>query len=249
MPIEYDRALGALELLLVNQVIYRASCLEELLLYVPGLQEHWTLEPTAGLPNAIGFLRRKKSANTEKSLTNDRLDWCLVQFLGKPDDQRTFDHSMLFAMLQEHMSKTPSAEARLDEVIYQVLSDLATCHEMLMAVRFYGPQNTPRTLEEVKRTKDRHAWSRRPPFRIDVEGFGVVPQGIGMSLVRNFYLAKAPVGPKNSAWLAQSRHLRAALKKFWELIRKSVQEDFKDSAFDPAEINSLLEVVSANLSG
>ncbi|KID83176.1 hypothetical protein MGU_09539 [Metarhizium guizhouense ARSEF 977] len=249
LPIDYDRALGALELLLVNQVIYRASCLEELLPYVPGLQEHWSLEPTAGLPNAIGFLLRKKSANTQESLTNDRLDWCLVQLLAKPDDQRTFDHSMLFAMLQEHMSKNPSEKARLDEVIYQVLSDLASCHEMLLAVRFHRPQNAPRTVEEVKRTEDRHAWRRRPRFSNDVEGFGVVPQGIGMSLVKNFYLANTPVGPKNSVWLAQSRQLRATLEKFWELIRQTIQEDFKDSDFSPAEVDSLLEVVSANLSG
>ncbi|KAK8913387.1 hypothetical protein VCV18_011393 [Metarhizium anisopliae] len=248
LPTDYDRALGALELLLVNQVIYRARCLEELLPYVLGLQEHWSLEPPVGQPNVIGFLRRKKPANTQESLTNDPLDWCLVQLLAKPDDQGTFDHSMLFAMLQEHMSKHPSEKARLDEVIYQVLSDPATCHEMLMAVRFHRPQNVPRTVEEVKRTEDRPAWRRRPRFRGDVEGLGVVPQGVGMSLVQNFYLANAPVGPKNYAWLAQSRQLRATLEKFWEPIRKSIQEDFQGSDFNPPEVDSLVEMVSANLS-
>ncbi|KAL6405574.1 hypothetical protein AUP68_11334 [Ilyonectria robusta] len=247
LPIEYDRALGALELLLVNQVIYRASCLEQLLPYVPGLQEHWIFEPDAKLPNAIGVLRRKKSANTQECLANDRLYWCLVQLLAKPDDQRTFDHSMLFAMLQEHMSNNPSERARLDEVIYQLLSDLATCHEMLIAVRFHRPQNAARTLKEVKETEDRHVWKWLRSRSSNVEVFGD-PQGIGMSLFKDFYLAKTPTGPKTSVWLAQSQELRAALEKFWESIRGTIRNDVEDSAFSPAEVDSLLEVVSANLS-
>ncbi|KAH8659697.1 hypothetical protein BGZ61DRAFT_464929 [Ilyonectria robusta] len=234
LPVSYDRALGALELLLVNQVIYRASCLRELLPYVPGLQEHWIFEPGAKLPNAIGVLRQKKSANTQECLANDRLYWCLVQLLAKPDDQRTFDHSMLFAMLQEHMSNNPSERARLDEVIYQLLSDLATCHEMLMAVRFHRPQNAARTFKEVKETEDRHVWRWLRSRSSNVEDFGD-PQGIGMSLFKDFYLAKTPTGPKTSVWLAQSQELRAALEKFWESIRRAIRKDFEDSAFGPAE--------------
>ncbi|KAH7142565.1 hypothetical protein B0J13DRAFT_636003 [Dactylonectria estremocensis] len=246
LPVSYDRALGALELLLINQVIYRASCLQELLPYVPGLREHWIFEHDAKLPDAIGVLRRKKSANTQECLANDRLYWCLVQLFAKPDDQRTFDHSMLFAMLQEHMSNNPSERARLDEVIYQLLSDLATCHEMLIAVRFHRPQNAARALTEVKATEDRQVW-RWLRSRSNVEDFSD-PQGIGMSLFKDFYLAKTPTGPKTSVWLAQSQELRAALEKFWESIRGTIRKDFEDSAFSPAEVDSLLEVVSANLS-
>lgn len=86
LPIYYNRSLGALELLLVNQVIYRASCLKERLLYIPGLQKHWIIESDAQLPNAIGFLRRNTSASTQESLANNPLDWYLVQLLIKPDD-------------------------------------------------------------------------------------------------------------------------------------------------------------------
>lgn len=86
LPIRYDKALGALELLLVNQVIYRASRLEQLLPYVPGLQKHWNLEFKANLPDAIGYLTRQTASNTQKALTDDPLDWCLLRLRGKPDD-------------------------------------------------------------------------------------------------------------------------------------------------------------------
>ncbi|KAH7116470.1 hypothetical protein EDB81DRAFT_848429 [Dactylonectria macrodidyma] len=200
LPVSYDRALGALELLLVNQVIYRASCLRELLPY-----------HDAKLPDAIGVLRRKKSANTKECFANDRLYWCLVQLLAKPDDQRTFNHSMLFAMLQEHMSNNPSERARLDE-------------------------NAARTLTEVKATEDRQVWR------------WLRSRSIGISLFKNFYLTKTPTGPKTSVWLAQSQGLRAALEKFWESMRGTIRKDFEDSAFSSSEVDSLLEVVSANLS-
>lgn len=42
--------------------------------------------------------------------------------------------------------------------------------------------------------------------------------------------------------------LRTAVQKFWESIRGTVREDFGGSAFSPAEVDGLLEVVSANLS-
>lgn len=119
---------------------------------------------------------------------------------------------------------------------------------MLTAVRFHRPQNAPRTVEEVKKTEDRHAWRRRPRFRGDVEDSGD-PQGMGMSLVKNFYLANAPVGPKTSAWLAQTQQLRATLETFWESMRITIKQDFEGSDFSPAEVDSLLEVVSAHLSG
>jgi hypothetical protein len=40
LPVRYDRALGALELFLVNQVIFRAKFLEEVLPLTPGLSKH-----------------------------------------------------------------------------------------------------------------------------------------------------------------------------------------------------------------
>ncbi|KAL2809104.1 hypothetical protein BJX63DRAFT_372354 [Aspergillus granulosus] len=59
LPRRYDRALGAFELLMVNQVIYRAKCLEELLPHVPGMQKHWSLKRGDGkFPGVIGTLQR-----------------------------------------------------------------------------------------------------------------------------------------------------------------------------------------------
>ncbi|KAH7114093.1 hypothetical protein EDB81DRAFT_862442 [Dactylonectria macrodidyma] len=200
LPIRYDKAFGAFELLLVNQ----------------------------------------------EALTEDPLDWCLVQLRAKPDDQRAFDHVMLFAMLRDHLFGNPSERKRLDEVVYQTLSDLSICNEMLRAVRFYRPQNAARIVQEVRATEGRESWKPRRSKSYK-EDLGLL-QHIGTSLIRDFYLAKLLTGLKNADWLAQSRALRIALEKFWEPIRGTVREEFGGSAFSLAEVGSLLEVVSANLS-
>ncbi|EXK77800.1 hypothetical protein FOQG_17504 [Fusarium oxysporum f. sp. raphani 54005] len=149
-------------------------------------------------------------------------------------------------MLQDHLSSNPSERKRLDEVIYQALSDLSTCHEMLLAVRFHRPQNAARTVQEVRATEDRETWKPRRSESYK-EDLGLL-QHIGASLIRDFYLAKPPTGPRNADWLTRSRVLRTALEKFWESIRGTVREEFRNSAYSPAEVDSLLEVVSANLS-
>ncbi|KAF4445779.1 hypothetical protein F53441_10528 [Fusarium austroafricanum] len=166
--------------------------------------------------NYVGAWTCKTKNNTQEALTNDPLDWTLVQLQGEPNDQRGFNYLMLFAMLEDHLSNNPSERKRLDEVIYQTLSDLSTCHEMLLAVRYHRPQNAPRAMSEVTATEDREGWK----FYINEhhqEDMRPV-QGIMKSFIKDFYLTKPPTGPPTKDWLAHSRALRATLEKFWDLV-------------------------------
>lgn len=247
LPIAYDRALGALELLLVNQVIYRTKCLEKVLPFTPGFSKHWSLKRNANLPQGAALLQRTTPTNTEASLEKDPLDWCLVQMLGMPDEQKHFDHAMLFAFLQDHLASNAWKErARLDEMIYRNLSDISTCHEMLVSVRLHRPQNRPRDIEEVEQSENREGWKqlRREPPTMSKEA----AESIGSALVKDLYRQPAPNGPKNTAWLRRSQTTRTALEKFWASIRETIQRSFDGSAFSSGEIRSLLEIISANLS-
>ncbi|KAL3447879.1 hypothetical protein BJX65DRAFT_307556 [Aspergillus insuetus] len=210
------------------------------------MQKHWDLQRDGKSQDIVGTLKRKTPTDTQESLTNDPLDWCLVQMLGEPDNQKGFNHAMLFAMLHEHLASNPSERNRLDEVVYQVLSDLSTCHEMLLAVRLHRPQNKPRTLTETKPSEDRPAWKWLRSCKESEPAFARL-NGIGGSLVRDFYLAKAPTGPKTVAWLAQFRPLHSAIEKFWERMRDWMRMDFVGSDFSVVEIDSILQVISANL--
>lgn len=246
LPVQYDRALGALELLLVNQVIYRTKTLEEVLPFAPGFSKHWSLQGEADLPQGTSRLSRIAPTNTKESLADDPLDWCLIQILGEPDKQTHFDHAMLFAFLYNHLATTTSKQkARLDQVIYQKLSDISTCHEMLLSVRLHRPQNRARALEEVIESENREGWKR-----MECESPAVLKQAleiVGSALVEDFYQRKGPSGPRNMGWLKQSQALRAALEKFWASMRAIIRREFDGSAFSPVERDSLLQIVSANL--
>ena len=247
LPVRYDRALGALELLLFNQVIYRTNLLKEVLPFAPGFSKYWNLQPDASLPQGTVRLSRNAPNNTKESLAEDPLDWCLMQILGKPDEQTHFDHDMLFAFLHNHLATTTSKEkARLDQVIYQKLSDISTCHEMLLSVRLHRPQNRVRVIEEVVESENREGWKKIK------SGSATVPKQAlataGSALVRDFYQRKGPSGPRNMEWLRQSQVFRAALEKFWTSMRAIIRREFDGPAFSLGETDSLLQIVSANLS-
>ncbi|KAI1055330.1 hypothetical protein LB506_011512 [Fusarium annulatum] len=246
LPPKYDKALGALELLLVNQVNFRAELLGKLLPLMPGMQKHWKIDRSYASSKTLGLVKRITIPNTQEALTNDPLDWCLVQLQGKPDTPLTFDHAMLFAMLRDHLSNNASEGKRLDEITYQILSDLSTCHEMLVAVRSHRPQTTLGTLDEVIATEHRGFWKIRRPLTINEEVF----KDIGTAFMQDFYRVKPPTGSKGSERATQLRALSTAVEKFWGSIRAYVREDLtkSDTAFSSEEAGDLLGVVSAHLS-
>lgn len=280
LPTHYERALGALEVLLVNHYVYRLKRLETLLRLAPGFQQYWTFKAHAGAshPDRIGSLSSKiGNSNTEEMLANDPLYWCLAQLPAVPGEGPYFDPSMLFAMLEERLAKSPSDKKRVDEVMYQLLSDLAVGHEMLTTVRSHRPRHKARREEEIVRTENRQGWRRveygqfgnkitvgksntfsvvdgtakQKPYDREYRGVthnNAVVEKIGDSLFKNFYEVRPPTGPKTSAWLAQHRELRSSLEKFWDSIRKTIRKDFDASDLRETEISDLMKIVSAGLS-
>ncbi|CVL03951.1 uncharacterized protein FPRN_11997 [Fusarium proliferatum] len=250
LPPSYDKALGALEVLLLGSVTQKTNYLEGLLPYIPGMQKHWELDPSRIPPGSpsdtVGMIKRTTPQDTKESLSGDPLDWCLTQLQGKPDNQNHLDHAMLFSMLRDHLSSNPSEGKRLDEITYQVLSDLSTSHEMLIAVQSHRPRNATRAPEEVIATENRVSWKLAQPLGINQD----MCKDIGMALIRTFYNVKPPTGPKNAEWLSQSQALSKATEKFWDSIRVFLRKQLtqRDNGHTEEEVDILLTVASAHLS-
>ncbi|KAK5635319.1 hypothetical protein RRF57_011031 [Xylaria bambusicola] len=104
LPLQYDRALGGLEILVVNQVITRASALNLVYPFSPGLKHHYKVEQKPGMNNNQTRITQIYPNNTEQALNDDPLCWVLMQLLGKPDTQTHYDHAMLFMLLQHHLA-------------------------------------------------------------------------------------------------------------------------------------------------
>jgi hypothetical protein len=193
-------------------------------------------------------LRRKGTTEQKEMFDKDPLEWCLSQMQGAPDTQTNYDHAILFAFLESHLANSaPKERARVDEVLYQKLSDLAAYHEMLVSVRLHRPQNEARDLDEVIQSENRVAWKRMNTEYILSEDDKVI---LGKALLKDFYDASSPLpgGKRNPSWLKHSQTLRKALETFWRGMRERSRRMLERSDFNVEEVNATLENISANLS-
>jgi len=247
LPSEYDRALGALELLLVNQMHHWARHLTAFIPDRPGFRHAYNHDHS--VPGQVSYQRTLRTPQGEL-FEKDRLDWCLTQLLGPPDQERRFDHAMLFAVLDDHLSKSSPAErARLDQALYDRLSDYAAVHELLMAVRLHRPLNTNRDVSDVIKTEHRLAWrvmedsdDHSPVTRqsLDVVGVG--------RKVQHLLKLLPPSGKKDLDWLEHSEKIRLTLNALWALIRAGRDSLLRDRGLTADEIKSATEDLRAGTS-
>jgi hypothetical protein len=249
LPLRYDKALGGLELLLVNRVNSQTQHLEAELPGRPGFSRKWTFERDSTTNSSTLIkLHRKGTTKQKETFDEDPLEWCLVQMQGAPDTQTNFDHAGLFTFLENHLAVSSSKErARIDEVLYRKLSDLAAYHEMLLAIRLHRPQNAFRDMDEVVQSEDRIAW------RIIDTNFLICQRDkevLGKALFKDFYGASSslPGVSKNTARLKHFQTLHEALEEFWAGLRNSCRKTLDESGFKPEEVSAALGIISANLS-
>jgi hypothetical protein len=151
---------------------------------------------------------------------------------------------MLFAFLDEHLSKSSSREgARLDQLLYDKLSDYATNHEMLVAVRLHRPQNTSRHIKEVLECENRKPW-RYIDATMEIPWADMVKLA---KCLKSFHQIPTPSRRKDQAWLERTEMARNALEHFWTTMRDCWRNTLMGKKFSSDDIQSDLEVLSANI--
>ncbi|KAF2686975.1 hypothetical protein K458DRAFT_470983 [Lentithecium fluviatile CBS 122367] len=131
LPNDMDKALDALEVLLLQAIIPQRPSFS-----------HW-----------CDFRRDAKTGGTSSSVK--------PKSLGTPDNQRRFPFSMMLNFLDAHLASSPPVErSRLDEILFDKVSDYATIMELLAAVRMHCSERTIRDVHEIVQNEDRIAWRR-----------------------------------------------------------------------------------------
>ncbi|KAI0894764.1 hypothetical protein F4806DRAFT_503257 [Annulohypoxylon nitens] len=184
----------------------------------PGFSHHWRLTCKTDTDHGpFANADRVTPAHSMESFENDPLDWLLMQ-LGQAQYQNALhDHAMLLSFIQDHLSRCSSKEkARLDEGVYQDLSELWACHEMLAAVRLSRPRFRSLPPREEKDRDDDASKRKHKLMRERLER-------IGKGLIRDFY-GRPLSGQRNLEWLQQFRANRVALETFWDSMRDLCQE-------------------------
>ncbi|CAD6449294.1 f936efc8-25fd-43c0-9215-a0ada360ce9d-CDS [Sclerotinia trifoliorum] len=233
LPPEYDKALGALEILVVNEVNRRADLLGQKTSQRPGFSHKYIITQRSQDqgPDILETRRKGGLCSHEKYLfENDILDYCLFDLRARPDRQANpdpkekilpLDHALAFSLIENHLAKSSFKEkSRIDEVLSSDLSDLAACHEMLVAIRLHRPRNHARTLDEEC-------------------------SKLGKTLFKDFYEVQLPSNRKDMAWFDHTKSSRRALEAFWQGMRNDCATVWKRNGFTEDEVADELDYISA----
>lgn len=240
LPEKFDNALGVLELLLVNQLHIRSRNLGAFNPQRPGFRHLWVHQHSK--PGEI-TQRRASNLSMPEIFAKDPLDWCLTQMQGDPDDPRRFDHAMLFAFPDEHLSTAPASErARMDQKLYDKLSDYAANHEMLTAVRLHRPLNRSRNIDDVRKTEQWPSWK----YIGEDHRFQNAEVDTMSRILDEFNYLPMPSGKKDIIWLGYSKEIRASLSSFWASMRRYCENWQKNLKVGPENTLISYEVLSAD---
>ncbi|KAF2873678.1 hypothetical protein BDV95DRAFT_605159 [Massariosphaeria phaeospora] len=238
LPREYDDALAALEVLLVNIMHNCSKQLQALLTQRPGFQNlyHQGFERETGQVT----MKLKESFTTSVLFNEEPLYWCLLQLQGAPDDQRRFPYAMLLDFLDHHLTSSPTPErARLDAILFEKLSDYATIFELLSAVRLHRPKMKIGHASVFLETEDRLSWRR-----LKVKRLGELNDTTFANGWKKFMGTPPPSGRRDQKWLTEFDAVHKALQAFWSKLHAEYEKRFKASGRTEMDIKQDLKSVS-----
>ncbi|CAJ2506141.1 Uu.00g002710.m01.CDS01 [Anthostomella pinea] len=165
LPVEYDRAIGSLETILVNRMHDESAHIRLIFRTRPGFRHNWKLQRNDG----VGLSIDPKEQDDEEELNSymarlmeeDPLDWFLRKITAGVDSTNRIGFASLFAFLDEHLAKCSASDrARLDEVLLAKLSGLAALSELLDTMRLHRPRASDPDGEAMLKTENRRWWRR-----------------------------------------------------------------------------------------
>ncbi|KAH3990717.1 hypothetical protein HBH98_181530 [Parastagonospora nodorum] len=221
LPQKVERALGAIELILVNTIHERSKHLEAMIIQRPGFRHMYDFggvsRPADGTDSweARSVLKRQFTGASGKALAyrTERMWFILIQLLGPPDEEKRFRYAMLLDMLDEHLSaSSPAERGRLDDVLYETVSDFVTLIELLWTIRTHMPLYASRTIDDCIQTEHSLFWKMaksRHHRNKDVDDNSAIVA------LRKFQNTAPPSGQRNRQWLDQFEALHGTSKDFW----------------------------------
>jgi hypothetical protein len=239
LPKEIDDMLGALEVLLVNAVHQRSMQLQVIISQRPGFSRWYRHDPYDPITKTSGYVLNC-SGESSDIFREDPLWWCLMQLQGDPEDQTRFPYAMLFKYLDEHLaSATKSERSRLDEILYDKISDYATIIELLAAVRMHIPKCRIRNIHEIKKTEDRYAWRRfKAKSKESTIGY------VFASSMKKFQNTPIPSGPRNQQWLQRFDASHETLQNFWKSVHDYYLLQNRTSGYSEQDVEKLMRSIT-----
>ena len=219
LPEEYDTELTELETTLkasFHTIVTNLGCL---VAELPAFRQHFSLNPSGQV-----------QINTSKQalFSTDQLFWNLAQLNGY-DNEFARPPSFHLAFIDELLSQdSGKRRARIDQVVYDLLSDLAAVDEALCAVRYHrGHEELPLKSKKGREITER-AMSNRFTARItSCLRTHQAHHGPLWNAIREFKDLPMPGRKISRATLTRNKDLHDGLAHFWEVVRTQLKVAMK----------------------
>jgi hypothetical protein len=164
-----------------------------------------------------------------------------LQLMEKPDSATRYRCPMILDLLEEHSAVSDRRErGRLDDILYEKLSDYLVLQEMLWAVRMHRPKNTIREISDCRRTENRLAWNIPTSCLIAESDNLAVQRALEVCMEMS-----TPSGGKNRKWLQDFNDAHKASQTLWQATASHHERRLKNNNLSSAEVRTCMLVLQA----
>lgn len=223
LPEVYERALGALEIFVINLYHAERYLLAEMLPRSPGFyRNHKYLKNADG--HTVSKIRLRKTdcdpnETNEACYSDDPLLFAMYNPCGDPEDNRLFSIPFLMSFIEDLLARgTAEQHARIDQALYDQIGRMSVYGEILVNLRLTRPLSEPMWLDMVNEDyKQRAAWRTWmcTPAKHDAAENKKFSE-----LLEAFYKHSMPVGKKDAEWLTKAAESRKYMADFWAYARQ-----------------------------
>ncbi|KAI6893846.1 hypothetical protein KC334_g12528 [Hortaea werneckii] len=223
LPEVYERALGALEIFVINLYHAERYLLAEMLPRSPGFyRNHKYLKNADG--HTVSKIRLRKTdcdpnETNEACYSDDPLLFAMYNLCGDPEDNRLFSIPFLMSFIEDLLARgTAEQHARIDQALYDQIGRMSVYGEILVNLRLTRPLSEPMWLDMVNEDyKQRAAWRTWmcTPAKHDAAENKKFSE-----LLEAFYKHSMPVGKKDAEWLTKAAESRKYMADFWAYARQ-----------------------------
>ncbi|KAI7349555.1 hypothetical protein KC354_g13173 [Hortaea werneckii] len=223
LPEVYERALGALEIFVINLYHAERYLLAEMLPRSPGFyRNHKYLKNADG--HTVSKIRLRKTdcdpnETNEACYSDDPLLFAMYNLCGDPEDNRLFSIPFLMSFIEDLLARgTAEQHARIDQALYDQIGRMSVYGEILVNLRLTRPLSEPMWLDMVNEDyKQRAVWRTWmcTPAKHDAAENKKFSE-----LLEAFYKHSMPVGKKDAEWLTKAAESRKYMADFWAYARQ-----------------------------
>ncbi|KAI6798349.1 hypothetical protein KC363_g3383 [Hortaea werneckii] len=252
LPNAYDRALGALEVFVVNLYQTERRLFEQILTRSPGFHRNHKYHKAAD-GRTICEARLSKVNGTlneigEACYSNDPLFFTMHELCGDAENNRHLSIPFLMSLIEDLLVHgTAEQRDRIDQTLYDQIGRMSILGEILVNLRMTRPLTAPTSVhgvtEDYKQRSVRRTWMETPADLDAIEGKKFA------ALLEAVYKHPMPVGKKDAEWLAKAAASRQCLSDFWAYAREVRRSKVTGIGLNHDEIEADVALFAADQSG